>query len=383
MADADLTRSPILFLDTEFVWNKTYYPKLGLVQCLPTGDFPAEVFAGKPPRGLTFQANSPAEQRAVLIDPLHTPGEMLAPAFAHPGIVKVFHDVHTDLPILARWSGVRLVNVFDTRLAAGFCGMKSTISLAALVKETIGLELPKTETRSDWLVRPLNPRQLAYAAQDVAYMEDVLTELTRRAATLGTLDWMFEEMSDACSDPALYEELPDNQAWKRVHAPPHLFRRDPLAAHRLRTLAAWREETARERDLPRRWVAADEFIVDSALHPPARPVSVSKRLLSPTFVRSFEAALIRCERDASGGADLEAMFPVLPKDADDVKDFATRVLHKIAELAGPLQIDPVLYGTRAEIEAWARDPEAPEHRLNIGWRYETVGQRLLDDFDSL
>ena len=70
MADADLTRSPILFLDTEFVWNKTYYPKLGLVQCLPTGNFPAEVFAGKPLRGLTFQANSPAEQRAANYDSL-------------------------------------------------------------------------------------------------------------------------------------------------------------------------------------------------------------------------------------------------------------------------------------------------------------------------
>ena len=223
MTEESFLRSGRLALDTEFVWTKTYYARLGLVQAAASGGL--DIDAALPLAAIPFRAKDGAEARARLYDPLRSDPAPLGAALASEGTVKLLHDAHQDLQHLARWTGCAAPrSVFDTRVAAGFCGLPSTLSLAALVEATCGVALPKTETRTDWCRRPLSPEQLEYAAQDVVYLEDAAQELLRRAREAGTAAWMFEEMARH-DDPALYAEAPDADAWKRVrHVPPQVAR---------------------------------------------------------------------------------------------------------------------------------------------------------------
>ena len=137
-------------LDTEFVWERTYYPRLGLIQL------------------------ALSREECFLIDPcaledLSPLGELLA----DPTVVKIFHDASQDLAILRSATGAEPKSIFDTRLAAGFGGLSSTLSLAALVEILLDVKLKKTETRTNWLKRPLHPQQKDYALDDVRYLRKV------------------------------------------------------------------------------------------------------------------------------------------------------------------------------------------------------------------
>lgn len=374
MTEESFLRSGRLALDTEFVWTKTYYARLGLVQAAPSGGF--DIDAALPLAAIPFRAKDEAESRARLYDPLRSDPAPLGAALADASAVKLFHDAHQDLQHLARWTGCAAPkSVFDTRVAAGFCGLPSTLSLAALVEATCGVALPKTETRTDWCRRPLSPEQLEYAAQDVVYLEDAAQELLRRAREAGTAAWMFEETARH-DDPALYAEPPDADAWKRVrHVPPQVAR-DAGAMRRLRALAAWRERTARQRDLPRKWVVADETLAAAAARPPATERDLPPRAVPASFRDGFFGVLRDC---AEAPFALEAEPPRPRRDAEAerrAKDRATALLAEIARRAEPLRVDPALFGSRAEVTAWILSPDDPSHPLNRGWRREAMGEAL-------
>ena len=362
--------TPCLALDTEFVWTKTYYARLGLVQAAPSGGFDR---ARLPVAALPFRPRDPREAEAILIDPLRSDPAPLRAVLEDAATVKLLHDAHQDLQHLSRWTGgARPRAVFDTRLAAGFCGLPSTLSLAKLVEETCGVVLPKTETRTDWCRRPLTPEQLEYAAQDVVYLAEAAAELLRRADAFGTTAWLLEEM-DALDDPSRYAEASLEEAARKVKAPPFLLR-DPDRARRFRALATWREGEARRRDLPRKWVADDRVLVDLAARPPAGPGDFPPRSVSPAFREGCLAALRACE---------EAPFALVSEEPRrDVealrraKDRATALLAEIARRAEPLHVDPALFGSRAEITEYVLDPDNPRHPLNRGWRREAMGAAL-------
>ena len=159
-------------LDTEFVWNRTYYPKLGVIQLAIAGD------------------------DCHLIDTVALEDlSMLGGVLAHPDIELILHDAVQDLTILRQATGAFPRNIFDTRCAAGLANMSTTTSLAELLANTIGVELEKTETRTDWTQRPLSDKQLAYAIEDVCYMHEVRDVLRQRVAKIGRTQWLAEALA--------------------------------------------------------------------------------------------------------------------------------------------------------------------------------------------
>ncbi|MFB3132499.1 MAG: ribonuclease D, partial [Rhodothermales bacterium] len=169
-------------LDTEFVWERTYYPQLGLVQ-------------------VGFAEDDSALIDTVACRDLAPLGRLLAA----PEVVKILHDAPQDLTILRRITGSSPKNIFDTRRAAGFVGLSATLSLGDLLREILGVALPKTETRTNWLRRPLSAEQHAYAHSDVRYLPAARAELLARLRQRHRETWFYEEMN-AYDDPALYAE---------------------------------------------------------------------------------------------------------------------------------------------------------------------------------
>ena len=201
--EAAVQRS-IVAVDTEFVWVKTYHPQLGLVQLSCDGGENA------------------------LVDPLSiTDRGPLKALLENDAVVKVFHEAASDLPILRRWCGALPRNIFDTRIATGFVGMTAKLSLKSLLNSLLGVNLAKTETRTDWLQRPLTPRQLEYAAEDVQYMPKACVLLKEKLEALGNLACFEAEMAEY-SQESYYQEPDESQAWMRVSGN-NMFNGRPLA----------------------------------------------------------------------------------------------------------------------------------------------------------
>lgn len=231
-------------LDTEFIRERTYWPKLALVQiALPTVD------------GMD----------TLLVDPL-VPGmhEALAPVLADPSVLKIMHSPSEDLIALRHACGEVPRPLFDTQAAAALAGLGAGMGYQKLVAELTGVALAKGETRSDWLRRPLSPSQLEYAADDVAHLFDMHDALSRRLGELGRTGWLQADMARTVE--LAIDDAPE--AW------PHLSMRsaqflDTAAQARLLRLLCWRDEHARRADLPRSWVLDNELAYGIARNPPA------------------------------------------------------------------------------------------------------------------
>ncbi len=342
-------------LDTEFVWERTYYPRLGVVQV-----------------GLS-------EDDCHLIDAAAFDDlAMLAPLLADPGVVKILHDAQQDLVILRRVSGAFPRNVFDTRRAAGFVGLPSTLSLGDVVRATVDVYLPKTSTRTDWLRRPLSEHQRAYALDDVRYLPAARREILARIRQRGREAWLREEMV-AYDDPALYEEKDPHTQFERIAGAGRLSARQ-LAV--LRELAAWREQEARRRDLPRGRVLEDRALAAVARSLPRSNEALAsvKGLNGADVRRHGRAMLAAVERGLAAQPEERPRLPGRPPD-DDV--LAARINFALAYLTGKGRaegIDPAMVAPRAEVKALvAEGPQAaPErHALLRGWRRAFLGEDLL------
>src|SRR5277367_318836 len=238
-------------LDTEFLRERTFFPRLCLLQ-LAAG---AEVWC---------------------VDTLHTGSlEPLAPALTDPRSRKVIHAARQDLE--AFYLNVKRVisPVFDTQIAAGCIGLKPQIGYADLVKTLLDVSLPKGQTRTDWSRRPLTAAQLEYAADDVAYLNEVADRLRERLRAFGREQWVIEDCR-ALEDPSLYEPDPAD-AWKRLRS---LHKLPPAMRARAKALAVWREKTARLKNLPRGWVLDDEALFRIAESLPATPAALAAALSS-------------------------------------------------------------------------------------------------------
>lgn len=360
-----------LALDTEFVWERTYYANLGLIQVAFDAYFDSSQFPDSPPVVLPFTPVNDAQRSVRLIDPLKGGKKPLAKVLSDPSVVKILHDSGQDLQHLHRWCGALPKTIFDTRVAAGFCGMLSTLSLRQLLIDTVAIELPKTETRTNWLRRPLSEAQLLYAADDVAYMDEVKTLLEERAHALGNFEWMMEEMQ-TLDDPSLYTQNGVEDAWKRMKVPVTAFKTDRQRV-RLRVLATWREETAIERNLPRSWVVGDKELVAAALNPPETPEKLPPRTVPKAFQEAFFAVL-----EAAEHAPEEDVPEFTPLASAEQRKQATAVMKVIEEVAKTRHVDTGLFGSRADVTAFCQDPENPEHQLNRGWRKEALGDKALN-----
>ena len=334
-------------VDTEFIREQTFWPKLCLLQLAgPGGD-------------------------EAVVDPL-APGLDLAPFYTLMGnesVVKVFHAARQDLEIV--WTQARLMPkpIFDTQVAAMVCGFGESVSYVNLVKQTTGKDLDKSSRFTDWARRPLSERQLAYALGDVTHLRDVYLRLRKELEQTGRARWLDEEMSDLV-DPRTYETRPED-AWRRLKL--RIRNRKSLAV--LIELAAWRERTARSMDVPRNRVLRDEALYDIANHAPTEPSQLSQlRSLSDGFGRSARAKEI-IEAVKEGLARDPGTLPSvregmgLPADKLATVELL-RVLLKAS--AARNKVAPKLIADSDDLERIASE-DNPDVLALKGWRRELFG----------
>jgi ribonuclease D len=349
-----LQGAPVVAIDTEFVGENSYFPRLEIIQVATAGAVGIIDHPALPDLGPLFE---------ILYD---------------PAVEKVFHAGTQDLEIFYTLSKRPLASVFDTQIAAAFVGYGDAVSYASLVERVTGKHLKKLHTVTDWSQRPLSPSQLAYAAEDVTYLLPVHEHLVERLRKLDRLDWVREECRPLEGIPtkALVE---DHERFRRVK---DRHRLSPRELGILRELAAWREEASRQRNQPRLRIVSDEVLVEIARLVPAHVADLRNlRRLYPRAVERYGEAIVGAVRR---GLDLpENELPEHEKGRSlrvrpGVPEMLNAVLRARAE---EHHIAPPLIATMRDLELLAHDPRREEARalpvLN-GWRREMVGNELVE-----
>lgn len=348
---ADALDAGSVAIDTEFVWERTYYPVLSLVQLgLPDGD-------------------------ACVIDAVRTRDlDPLRILLENPATVKVLHDSSHDLRILHRETGAVPQNIFDIQRAAGFIGLDSTLSLQNLLKRLLEIQLPKTESRSDWLRRPLSDAQLEYAQDDVRYLVQAMRKIRTMARDRGRERWLAEEMA-ACATVANIAETDPYEYYLRVSGISRLKGRQREV---LRHLAAWREDAARSRNIPRSYVLADKILLTIARRAPRTLNALSGiRQLGDRPRRMHGNAIV--EAVSMAFATREEDLPAAPAARPADRAHLARAALLEAYIAGKglaSGVDPALVAAKSDISAFAALKRDQDQLLHQGWRWEFAGKEL-------
>ncbi|MEZ0279032.1 MAG: ribonuclease D [Methylibium sp.] len=347
---ARLGSAEFVAVDTEFMREQTFWPRLCLIQMAGGGT-------------------------EALVDSLR-PGMDLTPFFelmVNERVLKVFHSARQDVEIVHHLARVIPHPIFDTQVAAMVCGFGEAVSYSMLVKRLLNRNLDKTSRFTDWSRRPLSERQLTYALGDVLYLRDLYPKLRSQLDKSERASWLNEEMG-VLTDPATYELHPE-QAWRRLK----MRVKTPKALAVLIELAAWREREAQAQDVPRSRILKDEALYDIASQAPRTVDDLgSLRTLHNGFARSMRGRAVLdavsrgLERDPQSIPPIERGEP-MPPEAQAVVDLL-RVLLKAT--AGKHGVAPKLIATSEELEEIARsdDEEVPVLR---GWRRKLFGDDAL------
>lgn len=341
---------PFVAVDTEFMRETTYWPKLCLIQAAaPTAE--------------------------ACIDPL-AEGMDLEPfleILRDEKILKVFHAARQDVEIFNNLQAMPRP-LFDTQVAGMAAGFGEQIAYDALVRQMLKIELDKSSRFTDWARRPLTDNQLTYALADVTHLAALYPMLRERLEKEGRLGWVTDEMADLTA-PENYDVEPEN-AWKRLRPRRHTAKY--LAVYR--AVAAWRERTAQLRDQPRGRILKDEAIDEIATQSPTdadgldRLRSVPKGFSGSRFGPDLVAAIREALKDP------EAYAPVIEKVRQQASPAAGAVVELLkvllkarAEEAG---VASKLIATVSDLEQIANDDSADVGALK-GWRREAFGEDAL------
>jgi ribonuclease D len=334
-------------VDTEFLRERTFFPKLCLLQLSAAG-------------------------QVWCVDTLRVGSlDALMPALTAPGSRKLIHAARQDLEAVYLTSKQVLSPVFDTQIAAACIGLKPQVGYAELVKTLLNVTIPKGQTRTDWSKRPLTQEQLEYAADDVLYLGAIADELTRRLAELKREHWVREDCLEL-EDRRLYEPDPA-QAWVRLRGIGQLA---PEPRARAKVIAVWREKLARQRDLPRAWILSDAAIFSIAHADPKTPAALEAvEPLNEKFAATLLAAL-----DASAGEAPEDLEPVQDsRPTPEQKALLERLMKIVDARAAELQVSAEVLAPRGELKALAMGTLARSLRATpalTGWREHEIGTRL-------
>jgi ribonuclease D len=341
---ATLVDEEVYALDTEFHRERTYFPRLALVQ-LAWRD------------GLA------------LIDPLAVDVATLRQVLAGPGLA-VLHASDQDLEVLELACGTGPSRLFDTQIAAGFVGLSSP-SLAVLHERFLGIRLPKGDRLTDWLARPLRESQLTYAASDVEHLLDLFDRLWGELAATGRLEWV----SDECEEARRRARGPRDPttAWTRIKEVRQLRGRKLAVAQEV---AAWRETEAQARDVPVRFVLPDLAVVAIAQRlPTSRAELRSARGVEDRYLRNGVSEALLAAVDTGRRRETPWPGPATEGELDRrLRPAAALVSAWLSQQARDLDLDVSVLATRSDIEAFLRgDPSA---RLAHGWRNEVAGEGI-------
>lgn len=343
-----LAHQPWIVLDTEFLRERTYFPQLCVIQVAAPG-----MLIGID--ALTIDDWTP-----------------FATLLHNPAITKVFHAARQDVEALSLSLGALPNPIFDTQIAAALLHGVDQIGYAALVQKVLNVALAKTETRADWSRRPLLEKHWQYALDDVRYLAPVFRHQHQLLSENDRLHWLEEDFA-VLSNPATY--APDfKQAWRRVRESGRLSSRE-LAV--LQTLAAWREETAITRNLPRRWVLDDEVLLALAHEAPATLDALDKVRSIPADVRErYGDALLACvaetlARPAEEWPSTTTYVPLNPRQ----KQLASTLRDEVEKIAAREQLPATLLASRSTLENIARTGNAASHLR--GWRAMLLSNALM------
>ncbi|WP_397449332.1 ribonuclease D [Pseudomonas sp. NA-150] len=344
---------PFVALDTEFMRVDTFYPIAALLQI---GD----------------------GSRAFLIDPLLiNDWAPLSALLENPAVIKVVHACSEDLEVLLRLTGSLPAPLFDTQLAAAYLNLGFSMGYSRLVQEVLGIELPKGETRSDWLQRPLSDTQISYAAEDAVHLAEVYSILQPKLSA-DKHAWLLDDGAELVAnlrretDP--YEVYRDAKlAWKLSRA--------QLGV--LRELCAWREREARARNLPRNRIVREHSLWPLARTQPDNLAALAKiEDIHPKTVRQDGEFLISLIKTAAS-LPPDQWPPALPEPLPIEASAVLKNLRVIGQqYAEQLNMAPELMLRKKTLEALLKSgyPDGPYQLPDSlrGWRRELMGQALLD-----
>ena len=337
-------------LDTEFHRERTYWPRLALVQ-------------------VAWESATDGQQQVALIDPLAVDPRPLAEVLAGPSLM-VAHAATQDLEVLSRACAASPVRLFDTQVAAGFLGHGSA-SLASLTERYLHVRLTKGDRLTDWNRRPLTQSQLSYAASDVAYLLALAESISAQLTARGRLTWAQEECDTLLTRPQ--NETDPHEAWWKLRDNRHL---QGVSRAIAQEVAAWREEKARGLDVQPRMVLADLALLSIAHSPPATVAALRE-------TRGIDARHLR------GGAEEEIMAAVargkaLPPRSlrlaqtepmsKELRPAVALATAWVSQLSRDEEVDAALLATRTDVVDYLAGK--PGARLGQGWRADLVGAPL-------
>ena len=337
-------------VDTEFLRESTYWPKLCLLQVATS-------------------------EEAVLVDPLAR-GMDLSPFYAllaNEMVTKVFHAARQDIEIFVKATGRVPRNIFDTQIAASVCGFGDSVSYDNLVRAVAGVDLDKSSRFTDWSHRPLTEKQRAYALADVTYLRDIYQALRVQVDETRRWDWVEDELAILRSIDT-YVVQPE-QAWERLKM--KIGKPRDLAA--LKVLAEWRERRAQDSDQPRSRILKDDAIAELAMQRPTTPEAFEKlRAVQRGFGRSNAGgeimALLR-QVEALPKAELPHLPQRYrgPSPKGAVGDLIRVLLKAVSEQNG---VAARILATSDDIDALVLDDDADVPALR-GWRRKLFGEKAL------
>lgn len=336
---------PCVAVDTEFRRRDTFYPQVALLQ-LCWGD------------------------EAFLVDPLQLDRlESIRQLLTDGSQIKMIHSASEDLEVFSHWLGVLPAPLFDTQRAAALVGLGAGLSYRALVAAFFDIDIPKDETQSDWLQRPLSAAQAEYAAVDVTYLHSIGVQLQERAVELERMGWILE----------------DGARMRPGGKPPitrfkNAYRLSPEQRRVLSALVEWREAEARDRDRPRSWILGDKVLAAMAR---AMPRSTRELALVDDMprglVRRAGDQLIALMAAAAEGGDNEAPATIVSPLASAERKILSELSDYLRGIAEDMDVPPEVLMPKADLEQLIRARATPSLTLPdawAGWRSQQVVEPL-------
>lgn len=349
-----LRHCDVVALDTEFMRTDTFFPILGLIQ----------VYNG---------------DSCWLIDPVAISDlSSFVEILEAPDIIKVFHSCSEDLEVIKHVMNCVPSPLFDTQVAAALCGYGFSKGYAGLVDVMLNIHVPKGETRSNWLKRPLSDAQLGYAALDVYHLLPIYRHLSKNITALDRTGWVEEEMLSLVVKASKKEDL--SHYFLKVKGAWQLLPNE-LAA--LQLLCKWREVEARERDRPRSRVVSDKTLLDIVQKKPNKNGELATiEGMHPSLMRRYAETLLSLMQLGLDTPEKESPLALpdpLPKRAGPL---LKKLKHVVISQADILDLPPEVLARKRDIEILARSLIEQQElilseSIRQGWRYQVVGKQLL------
>lgn len=343
--------APLLAIDTEFFRETTYYPHLGLIQIGGPNDI-------------------------ICVDPLAFDArEQLRRLFFNTEITKIFHSCSQDMEVLYLYFNDLPSPIFDTQIAAAMLGHQDQIGYAKLVAQEYDVELDKSQTRTNWLKRPLSAKQIEYAGEDVLYLLPLYEKFNSELKDKNRDHWLLEDCAQLCGNSERFQPDIEN-CWLRVKG---YFQLEGVQLAVCRSIAQWREQLAIEKDLTRRRIMADDLLLKlaSTQVDSKQLSSLDKRM---TLFSSDELSLL-AQAIKTGLQSPESEWPCLNRQRPSAEE-KTQLKHLqslVQNKADTLNIHQSVLSSKKELDKLMHGSR--QGKLLTGWRFDCIGQQLLTELE--